>query len=55
MAITVTRLDLLKFEREQIQNLQCLRLDVKDKALEHYDHEIECIEKYGSANPVYTK
>ena len=47
------RLDILKKELEEIKNLRCLSYNLIDKATEWYEHEIECIEKYGSANPDY--
>lgn len=48
-----TRLDVLKQEREQIKNMKCLSFNLIEKCVEYYDHEIECIEIYRSANPVY--
>jgi hypothetical protein len=53
--VEYTRLDKLKEEKEQINNMKCLSFDLIEKCNEWYDHEIECIEKYGSANPTYTK
>ena len=47
------RLDLLKAELEVVKNLDCLALNIKEQAVDYYNHEIECIEKYGSANPDY--
>ena len=46
----VTRLDLLKKEKEIVQNLRTLSFDCIDKCVEHFDHEIECIEVYGAPN-----
>lgn len=45
------RLEKLKQERETIRGMKCLSFDLIDKCTEYYDHEIECIEKYGSSNP----
>ena len=45
------RLDLLKKELTIINNLDCLSFNVKEKAVEYYKHEIECIEMFGSVNP----
>ena len=47
------RLTTLKLELELIKNLRCLSYDLLDKCIEWYEHEIECIEKYGAANPEY--
>ena len=44
----MTRLDLLKEEREVVRKLRCLSFDVKEAADEHYKTEIEAIEVYGS-------
>lgn len=49
----MTRLETLKQEKEEIMRMHCLSFGLKDKCAEWYDHEIECIEKYGSANPEY--
>lgn len=45
------RLEKLKQEREIIKSLQCLSFDLIDHCVKYYDHEIECIEEYGSDNP----
>lgn len=50
----MTRLDLLRKELAIVSNLQLMAFDVKEKAVEYYNHEIECIEVHGSANPVYS-
>ena len=47
------RVDLLKKELGIINNLQCLAFNVKEDAQKYYEHEIQAIEKYGSANPEY--
>lgn len=47
------RLDLLKKELEIVKNMNCLALNIKEQAVDYYNHEIDCIEKYGSANPGY--
>ena len=47
----MSRLELLKQEREQILQMECLSYDLMRKCREWYDHEIECIEEYGSENP----
>ena len=46
----MTRLELLKKEREQIREMRCLSFDLKDQALFHYQTEINAIEKHGSPN-----
>jgi hypothetical protein len=46
----VTRLELLKKEREVVKNLRCLSFDVKDAADGHYQTEIDAIEIYGAPN-----
>lgn len=46
------RLDVLKEERDQVKNMKCLSFDVRDQAIKYYDHEIMCIEEYGSDNPI---
>ena len=46
----MTRLELLKKEAEQIQNMRCLSFDLKDQALFHYKTEIDAIEVYGAPN-----
>lgn len=48
------RLDILKKEREQIRNMQCLSFNLIEECEKYYKHEIECIEKYGSPNPEVT-
>lgn len=53
--ISYTRLDKLKEEKEQINKMECISFDLIEKCNEWYDREIEAIEKYGSANPTYTK
>jgi hypothetical protein len=47
----MTRLDLLKQEREVVKGLKTLSFGLKEKCMEWYDNEIECIEKYHSLNP----
>lgn len=49
----ITRLEKLKAEKKIVQALRCLRLDLLEECVKHYDHEIECIEKYNSPNPTY--
>lgn len=49
------RLDVLKMELDSINNLHCLSFNVKEAAQAYYEHEIECIEKYGSPNPEYAE
>lgn len=46
----MTRLDLLKSERETVKKLRCLSFGVKEIALQNYDREIAAIEVYGSDN-----
>lgn len=49
------RLDLLKKELKVVKNLDCLAFNIKEQAIDYYNHEIECIEVYGSENPDYHK
>lgn len=49
----MTRLDILKKEQEQIRNMRCLCFDLKDKAEEYYQTEIDAIEIYGAPNKDY--
>jgi len=49
----MTRLKTLKQEKEQIINMDCLAFSIKEAAVKYYDHEIECIEQWGSPNPEY--
>ena len=46
----MTRLEKLKEELEVIKNLKCLSFALKEKVIEHYNHEIKCIEEWGSPN-----
>jgi len=46
----MTRLELLKSEKRKIQEMKCLSYGLMDKCVEWYDHEIECIEKWGAEN-----
>jgi len=48
-----TRLERLKKERDIVTNLTCLSFDLIEQCQAYFDHEIECIVKYGSANPIY--
>lgn len=45
------RLDELKCELKLIQELPCLSFNLIEQCVEYYEHEIECIELYGSPNP----
>jgi hypothetical protein len=47
----MTRLDLLKREREAVSGLKTLSFDLKEKCDKWYENEIESIEKYHSSNP----
>ncbi len=49
----MTRLDILKNEREQIKDMHCLSFALIDNCLEWYDREIEAIEVYGAPNKEY--
>ena len=49
----ITRLEKLKAEMKIVQALQCLRFDLMEECVDHYEHEIKCIECFGSPNPVY--
>ena len=51
----MTRLDILKSEKEQIKDMHCLAFNLVDKCIEWYDKEIEAIEVYGASNPEYDK
>lgn len=46
----MTRLDLLHQELETVKKLRLLSFVCKEKCIEYYEHEIECIEVYGSSN-----
>ena len=48
----ITRLDELKRELKAIDGMPCLSFSCREKCKEYLEHEIECIEKYGSKNPV---
>ena len=45
------RLDELKRELKLIQELPCLSFNLVEQCVNYYEHEIECIEQWGSANP----
>ena len=47
----MTRLDVLKLELEIAKKFKCLNFADKERVIEWYEREIECIEKYGSPNP----
>ena len=47
----MTRLELLKKEKAIVMGLKTLSYDCIDECIRHFDHEIECIEVYGSNNP----
>lgn len=47
----MSRLEILKQEREQISQMSCLSFDLMEKCREWYDNEIEAIEKYNAPNP----
>lgn len=49
----MTRLDILKQERDQIKDMQCLSFALMDDCKEWYDREIEAIEVYGAPNKEY--
>ena len=49
----MTRLELLRKEYRQIQEMRTLSFKLKGEAAQYFCHEIECIEKYGSPNPEY--
>ena len=44
------RLTIFKNELEIVKNLRCLSFSLKEKVIEHYEHEIRCIEEYGCDN-----
>ena len=48
------RLEKLKKELSQIKTMDCLAFNIKEQAEQYYNHEIECIEKFGSSNPDYS-
>ncbi len=48
-----TRLERLKRERKTIESLSCLSFNLVEQCRDYYDHEIKCIEEYGSPNPTY--
>lgn len=47
----MTRLDVLKHEFADIENMRCLSYSLKEKCKEYYKHEIDCIVNHGSCNP----
>ena len=49
----MTRLDVLKTEKEKIKSMRCLSYDLLDRCLEWYDREIEAIEIHGAPNKDY--
>lgn len=49
----ISRLELLKKEKEVVKGLKCLSYCKLQIVLDHYNHEIECIETFGSPNPIY--
>lgn len=49
----MTRLEVLKAEKEQIKGLRCLSFGLIDKCIEWYDKEIEAIEEHGADNKFY--
>ena len=49
----MTRLEVLKAEKEQIKSLHCLSFCLIDKCIEWYDKEIEVIEEHGAPNKDY--
>lgn len=49
----MTRLEILKAEKEKIKEMQCLSYSLLDDCLEWYDREIEAIEVYGAPNKDY--
>ena len=46
----MTRLDMLKAELAAIKYFHCLSFDIRDAAVKYYEHEIRCIEEWGSEN-----
>lgn len=51
--MNMTRLEILKAEKEQIKDLRCLSFSLMDKCTEWYDKEIEAIVVYGAENKFY--
>lgn len=49
----MTRLEVLKAEKEQIKGLRCLSFGLIDKCIEWYDKEIEAIVIHGADNKFY--
>lgn len=49
----MTRLDTLKKELVEIREMDCLAFSIKEAAVKYYEHEIQCIEMWGSPNPDY--
>lgn len=49
----MTRLETLEKELNEIREMHCLSFSIKEAAVKYYEHEIECIEKWGSPNPDY--
>lgn len=51
--MAITRLELLKKEKEVVKGLKCLSYNLGEQVLSYYDVEINAIEVYGSINPTY--
>lgn len=51
--MAITRLELLKKEKEIVKGLKCLSYNLGAEVLSYYDVEINAIEVYGSINPTY--
>lgn len=47
------RLEVLKKELEIIKGLRCLSYNNREECERYYEHEIECIERWGAPNPDY--
>ena len=49
----ISRLELLKQEKEIVKGLKCLSYNLGGEVLSYYDAEINAIEVYHAINPVY--
>ena len=49
----MTRLEILKQEKEKIKGFRCLAFSLMDRCIEWYDREIEAIEIHGAKNEEY--
>lgn len=53
LVMKINRLDLLKQEKEKMMHMKTLSFALIRQCCDYYQHEIDCIEQYGSENPEY--